>query len=111
MKESVISADVKYFNPNHFGMTLKRAEMDITVNDTYLGHTQLDTVMGIPKLDTFMIPVHFKVDMKTLIANSLSALLSNEVDIRLEGSARLGKSGFFFNFPFSYQGKQKLKLF
>ena len=92
-------------------MKLKKAEMDISVNDKFLGRSTLDTMMNIPKADTFLIPVHLNVDMKTLISNSLMALLTNEVDIKLEGNARLGKAGIFFNFPFSYQGKQKLKLF
>ena len=111
MKESVISADIQYYNPNNFQMKLKKAEMDISVNDKFLGRSTLDTMMNIPKADTFLIPVHLKVDMKTLISNSLIALFSNEVDVKLEGNAKLGKSGIFFNFPFSYQGKQKLNLF
>lgn len=111
MNGSVISADVKYFNPNSFRMKLKKAEMDVTVNEKFLGHSTLDTLMDIPRLDTFYIPVHMTVDMKSLISNSFTALLSNEVDLKLEGKARLGKSGFYFNFPFSYQGKQKFKIF
>jgi LEA14-like dessication related protein len=111
LSKSVISADVYYYNPNAFRMQLKRAEMDVTVNDKYMGHSTLDTLMPIPRLDTFSIPVHMEVEMKSLISNSFSALFGNEVDLKLEGKARLGKGGIFFNFPFSYQGKQKFKLF
>lgn len=108
---SVISADVKYYNPNPFRMKLKQAEMDVTVNNVFLGHSTLDTLMEIPKLDTFYIPVHMTVDMKALISNSFNALFSKEVDLKLEGSAKLGKAGIYKNFPFSYQGKQKFRLF
>lgn len=108
---SVISADIKYYNPNSFRMKLKQAEMDVTVNNVFMGHSTLDTLMDIPKLDTFYIPVHMTINMKALISNSLNALLSNEVDLKLEGSAKLGKAGVYKNFPFSYQGKQKFKLF
>ena len=109
--ESVISADVYYYNPNPFRMQLKEAEMDVTVNDKYMGRSSLDTLMAIPRLDTFSIPVHMKVDMKSLLSNSVNALFNNEVDLKLEGRARVGKAGVFFNFPFSYEGKQKFKLF
>ena len=111
LKGSVISADVIYYNPNSFKLKLKQAQMDVTVNNVFLGHSTLDTLMVIPKLDTFAIPVHMTIDMKALISNSLSALFSNEVDLKLEGSAKLGKAGVYKNFPFSYQGKQKFKIF
>ncbi len=108
---SVISADVKFYNPNHFRMKLKRAEMDISVNNKFIGKSMLDTLMSIPKNDSFYIPVRLNVDMKTLVTNSVGSLFSNEIDLKMEGKARLGKGIFFFNFPFSYQGKQKFKLF
>ena len=111
MGQSVISADLKFYNPNNFRMQLKQAGMDISVNDNFLGHSELDTLMDIPKSDTFFIPVNLKVDMKTLITNSLAALLTNEVNVKLDGNAKVGKAGIFFNFPFSYEGKQKIKLF
>lgn len=111
MNGSVISAEVKYYNPNAFRMKLKKAEMDVTVNNVFLGHSTLDTLMDIPKLDTFFIPVHMTIDMKALLSNSFNALFSNEVDLKLEGNAKLGKAGVYKNFPFFYQGKQKFKLF
>ncbi len=108
---SVISADVKFYNPNDFRMKLKRAEMDISVNNKFIGRSILDTLMTIPKNDSFYIPVRLNVNMKTLITSSVGSLFSNEVDVKMDGKARLGKGIFFFNFPFSYQGKQQLKLF
>lgn len=111
MGQSVILADVKFFNPNPYTLQLKRAEMDVSVNNTYVGHSKLDTLMQIPKKDTFLVPVKMNVDMKSLLANSLGALLGNEVEVKMNGQARIGKAGIFFNFPISYQGKQKWKLF
>lgn len=111
LSQSVISADLSYYNPNNFKMQLKKAEMDVTVNNKFLGHSVLDTLMTIPKRDTFMLPVQVKVNMKSLLINSIDALFSNEFDVSLTGKARLGKGGIFFDFPFSYQGKQKIKLF
>jgi LEA14-like dessication related protein len=108
---SVISADVKFFNPNNFDMKLKKAEMDISVNNKFIGKSTLDTLMNIPKNDSFYIPVHLGVNLKSLMVNSIGSLFTNEVDIKMDGKARLGKGIFFFNFPFSYQGKQKLNLF
>ena len=111
LEQSVVSADLIYYNPNNFRMKLKSAEMDVTVNDNFLGHSTLDTLMNIPRKDTFLLPVHLNVKMKSLITNSLEALLSNEFDVSLKGTARIGKGGIFFNFPFTYKGKQSIKIF
>lgn len=92
-------------------MRLKKVEVDISVNEKYLGHSKLDSLIRIPKNDTFSVPVKVNVDMKTLLNNSLMAALSNELDIKIEGSTKIGKGGIYFNFPIFYQGKQKLKLF
>lgn len=92
-------------------MRLKEVEVDIIVNEKYLGHSKLDTLIRIPKNDTFYIPIKVNVDMKTLLTNSLMAVLSNEVNVKIEGRTKIGKGGIYFNFPILYQGKQKLKLF
>jgi LEA14-like dessication related protein len=111
LTESVISADLRYYNPNNFRLKLKDGDLDVTVNDTYMGHYKLDTLLEIPKLDTFSIPVKLKVDMKTLLSKAASIILTNEVDIKLDGNAKLGKSGIYFNVPIHYQGKKRLDMF
>ena len=111
LAESVISADIRYYNPNDFRLKLKEGELDVTLNDTYLGHSKLDTLLEIPKLDTFSIPVKLKVNMKTFLSKAANVLLSNEVEIKLDGNAKVGKSGIYFNVPIHYQGKKKLDLF
>ena len=111
MGESVISADLKFLNPNNFRLKLKDGDLDVSLNNTFLGHSKLDTLLEIPKNDTFFIPVKMKVDMKTFLSKALSVLLTNEVDVKLDGNAKLGKSGIYFNVPIHYQGKQKLNLF
>jgi LEA14-like dessication related protein len=111
LKGSVISAELKYFNPNRFKMQLKSAEMDISVNKKFLGRSVLDTLMHIPAKDTFLIPVQLKVDGTQILSHALSSLFTREIEIKLDGKAKIGKAGVFFNFPFSYEGKQKINLF
>jgi LEA14-like dessication related protein len=111
MSESVISADLRYYNPNNFRLKLKEGELDVSVNDTYMGHSKLDTLLEIPRLDTFSIPVKLKVDVKTLLSKAASVLLTNEMVVKLDGNAKLGKSGIYFNVPIHYEGKQRLDLF
>jgi hypothetical protein len=45
-----------------------------------------------------------EVEMKKLFPNALAVLFNEEVDLRIEGTAKLGKAGIFLNVPVKYQG-------
>ncbi len=108
--ESAISADLKYYNPNNFTLKLKYGETDVYLNNRLVGKTILDTLTVIPARDSFLIPVSMKVDMKQVYANALDILLTKEVLIKLDGFAKMGKGGIFFNLPIKYEGKQKIDI-
>ena len=108
--ESAVSADLKYYNPNNFTLKLKKGEVDVYMNNRFLGKTILDTLTAIPARDSFLIPVSMKVDMKQVYSNALDILLSNEVKIKLEGFAKMGKGGIYFDLPIRYEGKQQLDI-
>ena len=108
--QSAISADLKYYNPNNFALKLKYGETDVYLNNHLLGKTILDTLTMIPARDSFLIPVSMTVDMKQLYSNALDILLSNVVTIKLDGFAKMGKAGIFFNLPIKYEGTQKIDL-
>ena len=108
--QSAVSADLKYYNPNGFNMKLKSGAVDVYMNNRFLGKTILDTSILIPARDSFLIPVSMKVDMKQVYSNALDILLSNEVNIKLDGAAKLGKGLLFFDLPIQYEGKQALDI-
>lgn len=108
--ESAISADLEYYNPNNFKMKLKYGEMNVYFNNRFLGKTILDTLTVIPARDSFLIPVSIKIDMKQVYSNALDILLNNEVNIKLDGFAKLGKGVIFFDVPIKYEGKQKIDI-
>src|SRR5688572_11025625 len=53
---SQVKLDLEYFNPNSFGLQLKRTELDIFINNNFLGHSYSDTLINIPRRDTFLLP-------------------------------------------------------
>src|SRR5579862_1743687 len=59
--ESLVSANVKFYNPNNFPLELKRADINLFLNDKQAAHSVLDTTINIPKLDSFYVPVSFNV--------------------------------------------------
>ena len=91
-------------------MKLKYGEMNVYFNNRFLGKTILDTLTVIPARDSFLIPVSMKIDMKQVYSNALDILLNNEVNIKLDGFAKLGKGVIFFDVPIKYEGKQKIDI-
>lgn len=106
--KSIITLHVKYFNPNPFDATLKKAEGDAWMDSTYLGHFLVDTVVHVPAKQEFLVPVKLAVDMKYMLQHTLSSFTNEEVWIRITGKARAGRKGFYKNFPLKYEGKQNI---
>jgi LEA14-like dessication related protein len=106
-----LTLDLVYFNPNGFGVDLKKIDCDVYVNNVYLGKCQLDTSMHIPRKAEFVLPTKVQVDMQSVLKNGLNMLLGREVLINVKGTTRVGRSGFYKTVPFNYEVKQTLKLF
>lgn len=104
-----IAMDLMYFNPNKFKMKLKRAEGDAWLNGRFLGHFTVDSLIHIAALSDFQLPVKLQVDKDNLSKNASLLLLNQEVTLRVEATARVGKGPVFINYPVHYEGKQNLK--
>lgn len=108
---TAIKMDLIYYNPNNFGLELKSTDLDIFIDNNYLGHTIQEQFVSIPKREEFSVPIKIDVDMKNFLKNSFVGLLSNEVTVKVTGSVKVGKGSFFKSFPVNYEGKQKFALF
>jgi LEA14-like dessication related protein len=108
---SSVKMNLVYYNPNNFGLQLKRTDLDIYIDGTYLGHTSQEYQVTIPKLAEFQIPVKIDVDMKNIFKNALNTLFSKEVVVKVTGRIKLGKANVFFSMPVNYEGKQSLSAF
>src|SRR5688572_18994011 len=106
---SLVTLDIRYYNPNDFNGKLKQAEGDAWMDSTYLGHFVADSTVFIPANSEFLVPVRLVMDMKQIFKNSLAALLNEQVLLTITGSARAGRSGFYKNFSLNYTGKQNLR--
>jgi LEA14-like dessication related protein len=108
VKESTFTLDLHYFNPNRSGLKLKKAEGDAWMDGDYLGHFTMDTLINIPGNSDFLLPVKFRAEMALLLKNSMSAMLGKESLLKVEGKARVGKSGIYIRYPIRYEGKHNL---
>jgi LEA14-like dessication related protein len=110
--ESVVVLHMRCYNPNPFNAKLKQAEGDAWMDSTFLGHFRVDTTVHVPANSEFLVPVNLAINMKDMLQYSLSAFMNEEVTVRITGTARAGRNGFYRNFPLKYEGKQNLaKLF
>jgi LEA14-like dessication related protein len=112
LKESTVGADVEFYNPNKYPVTMKGGSVDVYANNTFFGKTTLDSTIQIPKKDTFLLPVVLKVDMSSTAIGLIQTLAAGQdsIHIKLDGSAKIGRGGLFINYPIRYAGMQKIKF-
>ena len=108
MKQSLVSANLKFYNPNNFDVKLKKAEMDVFINDKQANHYVIDSTIFISRRDTFYIPISLQLDIGNLFSNALQSLINNQVHIRLEGYVKLKKGIVGYKAPLHYEITQKL---
>lgn len=108
---TAIKMDLIYYNPNNFGLQLKSTDLDVFIDNNYLGHTIQEQFVSIPKKGGFSIPIKIDVDMKNLLKNGITTFLQNEVMIKVTGFVKVGKANVFKSFPVSYEGRQKFMIF
>lgn len=108
---SEIKMELIYYNPNNFGLQLKRTDLDIFIDGNYLGQTSQEFQVSIPKRADFAIPLTIKVDMKNVFKNVISSLFGQEVLVRITGKVKVGKANVYKSFPVIYEGKQQFQLF
>ncbi|MBC7826907.1 MAG: LEA type 2 family protein [Chitinophagaceae bacterium] len=108
--ESTVGMDVEFYNPNKSKLQLKKAEVDVFINNTYLGKSTLDSLVRIPARDTFSLPVTMRVKTGGALTNILKIATDSAVLIKMEGNASFGKGGVFVNYPIKYEGLKKIKF-
>ena len=108
---STIRMDLVYYNPNNFSLQLRTTDLDIFLENNYLGHTIQEMQLTIPSRAEFSIPIVMDVDMKNLLKNGLLTLVKSEVSVKVAGSVKVGKANIFKSFPVNYEGKQQFTMF
>jgi len=92
-------------------MQLRNSDLDVFINGKLFGHSSVDTLIQIPKKDTFSLPVLFDVNMQSVYQNALNTLLGKEVELRVSGKIKVGKANVFMYFPVNYVSKETFSLF
>lgn len=108
---STIAMDLEYYNPNNFGLQLRSTDLNIFINGNMFGHSAHDTLVNIPRRESFILPIKFDVDMQNIFKNAWSTLLGKEVTVKLTGKLKIGKANVFMSLPVNYESKETFTLF
>jgi LEA14-like dessication related protein len=108
---SALKVDLVYYNPNNFGMELKRTELDIFIDSSFLGHSSQELEVAIPRRDVFTIPLKVDLDMKNLFKNGFISLINKQVRVRAVGNVKVGKAGVYKTFKVDYTTTQQFSMF
>lgn len=108
LTESLIGVDVRFYNPNKQRVKLKDAIARVYVNSSFLGDTNMDSTITVPRRDTFAVPLVLKVQTTTAIAKLVETAKDSAVTVRVEGSVKMGKAGVFISYPIKYERLQSL---
>ena len=109
LSQATLSLDMRYMNPNNKKIKLKKANGDVFVNDNYLGQFSMDSLIRLPRLSDFTIPVIVELDMNNFLKTSITILSNPIVTLKLNGTVRAGRGMFYMNYPFNYEGQHSVK--
>lgn len=107
---SIIKLNLLCYNPNRWGVTLKKADCKIFVDSVYIGQFVFDSSIHISALKDFMLPISIKVDGQQILEQGLQALGKEHIWLKLVGNSTLKKAGVRFKVPIYYEGKQKIQI-
>ncbi len=107
--QSVAGIDLIYYNPNKFSAQLKDLRGDVYINNSYFGKFEVEDNVQMRKISEFMIPAIIKLDMIGIVKNQRDLLKNKEALVRIEGTARVQKTGITVLVPIKYEGVQNIE--
>ena len=101
--------DLVYYNPNDFGVQLNEASGDVYIDGMHLGRFGINDKVKVGKRTEFVVPAVIKLDNISAIRNHKDIINKQEAVIRIEGFARVKKSGYSKEVPIRYEGRQNIE--
>jgi len=89
------------YNPGGIKAVLDRMELDVYVNDVYLGHASVPRRVDIPPGRSRTASVEVNVPYADAVKAAISALRSGRVNVRVEGTAYVKVLGITIGVPVS----------
>lgn len=92
--EQRLRLDVRLRNPNDFPLDVERLLFDLEVNDQHLGKGWTTESFDVPAFGEAVVPVMMVVPTSDLIERIMDLGMTQRLDYRLSGEAKLGNVTF-----------------
>jgi LEA14-like dessication related protein len=109
-KKNIINAQVAYFNPNNFDVSLKKIDCDILINDKKITHYSLDTNLIIKSNSNFNVPARMEFELSNILPYTVDIMFKKPIKITILGNATLSKGIFTKTVPINYTTVKTLDL-
>ncbi len=106
--QTTAGADLVFYNPNDFGISLANARGDVYLDNSFFGRFELADRVSVRKHSEFVVPVTFKLDNIGAIRNQRDIYKKKEAMLRIDGYALVKKSGFSKEIPIRYEHMQNI---
>jgi LEA14-like dessication related protein len=110
LQQTDLGFAVTYFNPNRFGVSVKETEADFYIDSVFIGKFVQEHPVEVGKNAEFSIPFTGSIALMTLLQLNIQDLNHRKVDIKANGSVKIGKAGVYISRPFIYQGKHQVDI-
>ena len=108
VNDSHVSAVLKFYNTNPYGVRIKHADVDILLDDKPAGHCVIDSLIMIPARDSFYLPVTVNINLGSIINNAFKLLTQGQIKIDVNGYVSIKKGLLGFRVPVHHEEYQKL---
>lgn len=109
--QSTAGIDLVFYNPNSFGVQLSEAWGDVYIDNAYVGKFTLDEKVQVKKKSDFVVPALLKVDMIGVLKNHKDLYKKKEALIKIDGFARVKKTGFSKEIPIKFESLENIEKF
>lgn len=110
LQHATIGFSITYYNPNNFGVSVKEAAADVTLDSVLIGRFSQDSAISVNRSSEFSIPLTGVITLETLRKLDLGSLPFREIPVKATGTVRVGKGGIFVTRPVEYQGRHRLEI-
>ena len=110
IKENVFNAQLECYNPNNFGVIVKKIDCDIFINDKKLTHYLLDTNIEVPAASNFMLPAKVEIALSSILTYSVDIMFNKPFKIVVIGNATVSKGIFTKEIAINYTTTKTFNL-
>ncbi len=109
LNQAAIQVNLRYFNPNRFGIDVKETNLNLYLNDRFVAVADQPNKTQIPRESDFIFPIVAHFDPIKVLGPALTSIFNKKNKIGIQGSAKLGKGGVYIKVP--VQVEEQVSIF